>query len=115
MTGPGNDLVSCTALAASDCHLILFTTGRGTPFGTMVPTIKVSTNNALYNKKNNWIDFNAGLLVAGNDKTKEKECSMDELSENFFDFVLKICSGKRTKNEDYNSREIAIFKDGVTL
>ena len=115
MTGPGNDLVSCTALAASDCHLILFTTGRGTPFGTMVPTIKVSTNNALYNKKNNWIDFNAGLLVADNDKTKEKECSMDELSKNFFDFVLKICSGKRTKNEDYNSREIAIFKDGVTL
>lgn len=105
--GPGNDLVSSTALAATGCHIILFTTGRGTPFGSPVPTIKISSNTELYNKKNKWIDFNAGRLVDGE--------SMDVISKDLFDLVIKIASGDKTRQEVNNAREIAIFKDGVTL
>lgn len=106
--GPGNDLVSVTALTAAGAHIVLFTTGRGTPFGGPVPTVKVSTNTQLYNKKRNWIDFNAGDLIDGVD--------MDDLTHNFFDFVTKVASGEiRTKNEQHGFKEIAIFKDGVML
>lgn len=105
--GPGNDIVSTTALTASGSHLILFTTGRGTPFGAPIPTIKISSNTELYNKKKNWIDFNAGKLIDGN--------NIDEVSDEFIDYVLKVASGEKTNQEKNNYREIAIFKDGVTL
>ncbi len=108
LKGPGNDIVAITGLMASGCHIILFTTGRGTPVGAPVPTVKVSTNTDLYNKKREWIDFNAGALLEGK--------TIDELSEEFFDFILKVASKEiRTKNEIHDYREISIFKDGVTL
>jgi len=108
LQGPGNDLVSVTALAASGCQIVLFTTGRGTPFGGPVPTVKISTNTALYERKKNWIDYNAGILVQG--------AAMEQVAEDFFQYVIDLASGRiRTKNELHGYKEIAIFKDGVTL
>lgn len=107
LSAPGNDLVASTALAASGCHLVLFTTGRGTPFGTFVPTLKVSTNSKLYNFKPGWIDFNAGVLLEG-----EK---MDQVSLSFLNYIVEVASGKQVNNEKKGYREIAIFKSGVTL
>ncbi len=107
LNGPGNDIVAVTNLSAAGAHIILFTTGRGTPLGAPVPTIKVSSNSSLAKRKPNWIDFNAGLLTEG--------VKMEELSEKFLDFILEVASGKKALNEINNYREIAIFKDGVTL
>lgn len=108
LQGPGNDLVSVTSLAASGAHIVLFTTGRGTPFGGPVPTVKISTNNPLYEKKKNWMDFNAGEL------TNQK--NMDEVTDEFFDYIVKLASGETiAKNEEFGFKEIAIFKDGVIL
>ena len=107
LSAPGNDLVAATALAASGCQLVLFTTGRGTPFGTFVPTMKISTNSNLYNTKRNWIDFNAGELVEGTD--------MDSLRNRFTDKIIATASGNLVRNEINDYREIAIFKNGVTL
>ena len=109
LQGPGNDIVAISGLMASGCHIILFTTGRGTPVGAPVPTIKVSTNSELAQKKSNWIDFNAGQLIDNNK-------SMDVLAEEFFEYILDVASNrKQTTNEANNYREISIFKDGVTL
>ena len=105
--GPGNDLCAITALMASGAQMVLFTTGRGTPVGAPVPTVKVSTNTPLYEKKHAWIDFNAGVLAQG--------ASMEETTEEFFKKLLSIASGERTQSETHGYREIAIFKDGVTL
>lgn len=102
--GPGNDIVAITNLAAAGVHLILFTTGRGTPLGGAVPTIKISTNSALASRKSGWIDFDAGALLEGED-----------LDDKLFKFVLDIANGKNTKNEQNGYEEISIFKDGVTL
>ncbi|MEW9122956.1 MAG: altronate dehydratase family protein [Thermotaleaceae bacterium] len=107
LSAPGNDLVAATALAASGCHMVLFTTGRGTPFGTFVPTMKISTNSELYHRKKNWIDFNAGTLV--------EDKSMEEVLRNFIDYIIKVASGELVNNEKHQFREIAIFKTGVTL
>ncbi len=107
LSGPGNDLVSATDLTAAGAHIILFTTGRGTPFGAPAPTVKISTNTALYEKKGNWIDFNAGTVAQGED--------LDHAGDRLLDFVLETASGRRTKAEERGAREIAIFKDGVTL
>lgn len=108
LQGPGNDIVAVTALMAAGAHVILFTTGRGTPVGAPVPTVKVSTNSDLFNRKSNWIDFNAGQLLEGKD--------MPHVRDEFFRYVLDVASGtKQTRNEQYGYREISIFKDGVTL
>lgn len=107
LSAPGNDLVASTALAASGCHIVLFTTGRGTPFGTFVPTMKISTNSLLYNNKRNWIDFNAGVLLEGD--------NMENLSKRFVQYIINVASGELVNNEKKNYREIAIFKTGVTL
>lgn len=107
LSAPGNDLVASTALAAAGCQIVLFTTGRGTPFGTFIPTMKISTNSHLYNKKRNWIDFNAGELVEGTD--------MPTLVDKFIDKVVAVASGEATCNEKNGYREISIFKNGVTL
>lgn len=107
LSAPGNDLVASTALAASGCQIVLFTTGRGTPFGSFVPTMKISTNSALAKLKPTWIDFNAGVLAEGT--------SMEKLSADFIDYVLSVVSGESVNNEKNNWREIAIFKTGVTL
>ncbi|MEE1109778.1 MAG: altronate dehydratase family protein [Lachnospiraceae bacterium] len=107
LSGPGNDLVSATDLTAAGAHLILFTTGRGTPFGAPAPTVKISTNSALYNKKRNWIDFNAGTVADGE--------SLDAAGDRLLDFVMEIASGKKTISEEHGIREISIFKDGVVL
>lgn len=107
LSAPGNDLVAATALASSGCHIVLFTTGRGTPFGTYVPTMKVSTNSALAQKKPNWIDFNAGVIV-------ENE-PMEQTCERFIDYVIRVASGEQVNNEKNGYKEIAIFKTGVTL
>lgn len=107
LSAPGNDLVAATALAASGCQMVLFTTGRGTPFGTFVPTVKISTNTPLYKHKPGWIDFDAGTLL-------ENE-NMESLANRFINFIIEIASGKYTQNEKKNYREIAIFKTGVTL
>ena len=100
MTGPGNDLVASTVLAAAGCHLILFTTGRGTPFGCVIPTMKVATNDTLAKNKPNWIDWNA--------------MSNPDVEE-FAKKVLAVASGEKAKNELSGAQGIAIFKDGVTL
>ena len=107
LSGPGNDLVSATDLTAAGAHMILFTTGRGTPFGAPAPTVKISTNTALYEKKSSWIDFNAGTVAEGED--------LDAAGERLLDFVMEIASGKQTKTEERGIREISIFKDGVVL
>lgn len=104
LTGPGNDIVAVTNLTASGCHMILFSTGRGTPVGAPVPTVKISTNSDLAKRKPHWIDFNAGEIINGADLT-------DEL----FDYVLEVAGGKNTNNEKNGYREISIFKDGVVL
>ena len=106
--GPGNDLVSCTALTAAGAHLILFTTGRGTPFGAPAPTMKIATNTPLAMKKAGWIDFNAGVAADG-DRT------LDEAARDLMQAVLDTASGKQTRTEEKGFREIAIFKGGVTL
>ena len=106
--GPGNDLVSSTALTAAGAHLILFTTGRGTPFGAPAPTVKIATNTPLARKKPGWIDFNAGVIADG-DRTSE------EAAGDLMALVLDIASGKKTRSEEMGYREISIFKDGVVL
>ena len=107
LSAPGNDLVASTALAASGAHIVLFTTGRGTPFASPVPTVKISTNNRLYDKKNNWIDFNCGTLVEGD--------TLPELRDRFFDYVISVASGEEVKSEKAGFHDMAIFKQGVTL
>ncbi len=108
LNAPGNDGVSCSALAASGVDIILFSTGRGTPFSTVVPTIKISTNNDLYARKGgNWIDFNAGAIVDGKD--------FDELAEELLDYILKVASGQLSVSEKRGFHELLIWKDGVTL
>lgn len=108
LQAPGNDLVAANALAVAGAQLILFTTGRGTPFGCPVPTAKIASNSALAEKKSGWIDFNAGTLLEGK--------SLPELTEEFLDYVLKLASGDITaKAEGLDKHELAIFKDGVTL
>ena len=106
--GPGNDLVSSTALTAAGAHLILFTTGRGTPFAAPAPTMKLSTNTPLATRKNNWIDFNAGVVADG-------VRTLDEAARDLLDTVLEVASGKQTKSEAMGFREISIFKDGIVL
>ncbi|MCR5129841.1 MAG: altronate dehydratase family protein [Prevotella sp.] len=107
LSAPGNDLVASTALASAGCQLVLFTTGRGTPFGTFVPTMKISTNSKLFQNKPNWIDFNAGQLVEG--------VPMPELLRQFIDLIIDVANGQPTLNEKNGYREISIFKNGVTL
>lgn len=108
LQAPGNDLVASCALAASGAHLVLFTTGRGTPFGCPVPTAKISSNSELAKKKHGWIDFDAGRLLHGEE--------MEPLTEEFYDFVLALASGScKTKSEAFDKTELAIFKNGVTL
>ena len=107
LSAPGNDLVASAALAASGCQVVLFTTGRGTPFGTFVPTVKISTNTALYASKPHWVDFDAGVAL--------NELSVYELDESFYKFVIDVASGCPTCNEKCGYSEVAIFKTGVTL
>ncbi len=103
LNGPGNDIVSTTNLSACGCHLILFTTGRGTPLGSVVPTVKIASNDDLAKKKKQWIDFNSYGF------------DTDEKSEELLQLIKETVNGKQTKNEKNNCHEIAIFKDGVTL
>lgn len=107
LQAPGNDGVSCTALASAGCHMVLFSTGRGTPFATAIPTVKISTNTALFNKKQDWIDFNAGAIVDGE--------SFDALTDKLLDYVLAVASGKKTLSEKRGFHDIIIWKDGVTM
>ena len=107
LSAPGNDLVASTALAVSGAHIVLFTTGRGTPFASPVPTVKISSNSKLAGHKDNWIDFNAGRMVE--DKTKE------EMAQALFDYVLEVASGRKVKAEEAGFHDMAIFKQGVTL
>lgn len=107
LSAPGNDLVASTALASAGCQIVLFTTGRGTPFGTFIPTMKISTNTNLFNNKPNWIDFNAGELVEGTD--------MKTLVRKFVAKIISVANGEKTCNEKNGYREISIFKNGVTL
>ncbi|WP_346686177.1 altronate dehydratase family protein [Megamonas hypermegale] len=106
LNGPGNDSVSTTALAASGCQIILFSTGRGTPWGTIVPTVKIATNSRLAHYKAKWIDFNAGRLLDGT--------AMEKLRDDLWETILEIASGRQTKAEQMNFNEIAVWKDGVT-
>ena len=107
LSAPGNDLVASTALAASGCQIVLFTTGRGTPFGSFVPTMKISTNTPLFEAKPRWIDFNAGVLA--------QDEPMSSVAPRFIEAVLAAASGEPVNNEKNGYREIAIFKSGVTL
>ena len=107
LSAPGNDLVAATALAASGAHIVLFTTGRGTPFACPVPTMKISSNSRLAGKKENWIDFNAGVVAEGED--------LDTAGQRLFDEVVAVASGKEVKSEKAGFHDMAIFKQGVTL
>ncbi len=104
LNGPGNDIVAITNLMAAGVHMILFTTGRGTPVGSAVPTVKIATNHDLATRKNNWIDFDASPMLEGKDLTND-----------LFSYILQVASGLSTQNERHGFREISIFKDGVTL
>ncbi len=108
LNGPGNDMVATTLLSAAGAHLVLFTTGRGTPFGGVVPTLKIASNTSLAQKKTHWIDFNAGRLV-------ESGTDAGAVDEEFFRLILDTASGRPAQNEKHAFEEIAIFKDGVTL
>lgn len=108
LSAPGNDLVATTALAASGCHMVFFTTGRGTPYGGFVPTVKISTNSELAENKPRWIDFDAGKLISEN-------MSIEKLTEEFIDYVVKVAGGEKTRNEINEFKELAIFKSGITL
>ena len=108
LQSPGNDLVASNALAVSGAHMVLFTTGRGTPFGCPVPTVKISSNTPLSEKKHSWIDFNAGRLLDG--------MTMDALADELMDYIIALASGEiHAKSEALDKHELAIFKDGVTL
>jgi altronate hydrolase len=107
LSAPGNDLVASTALGASGCHMVLFTTGRGTPFGSFVPTIKISSNSRIAELKPHWIDFNAGQMLEGKPS--------EEMTREFIDYVISVASGELANNEKSGFREISIFKTGVTL
>ena len=104
LNGPGNDMVAVTNLAAAGAHVILFTTGRGTPLGGPVPTVKIATNHDLARRKSGWIDYDASPLLEGRD-----------LTDDLLDYVIRVAEGERTRNEQNGCEEIAIFKDGVTL
>ncbi|OCG24404.1 altronate hydrolase [Gilliamella sp. App2-1] len=106
LSSPGNDAVATGALAAAGCHMVLFSTGRGTPYGGVVPTVKIATNSALAQKKTHWIDFDAGQLVNG--------ITMDKLLEQFIDLIVQIVNGKQTCNEINHFKDLSIFKNGVT-
>ena len=107
LSAPGNDLVASTALAASGAHIVLFTTGRGTPFASPVPTVKISSNSALAEKKRNWIDFDCGGLV--------EDGTVSDLGRKLFDYVVEVASGREVKAEEAGFHDMAIFKQGVTL
>ena len=107
LSAPGNDLVAATALAASGAHIVLFTTGRGTPFASPVPTVKISSNSTLAGKKKNWIDFNAGVLV--------EDAELDTVGQQLFDYVIDVASGRKVCSEEAGFHDMAIFKQGVTL
>jgi len=107
LAAPGNDLVAATALAASGAHIVLFTTGRGTPFASPVPTLKISSNSSLAERKAGWIDFNAGVLVEG--------VTMEETAKGLFDLVIETASGRKVCSEEAGYHDMAIFKQGVTL
>lgn len=104
LNGPGNDIVAITNLMAAGVHMILFTTGRGTPVGAPVPTVKIATNHELATRKSGWIDFDASPTLSGEPLTNE-----------LFEYIIKVAEGEETKNEAHGYREISIFKDGVTL
>lgn len=104
--GPGNDLVASTLLAAAGAQIILFTTGRGTPFGSIVPTLKIATNTPLAEHKKGWIDFDAGRVLSGSREALDKE---------FRELVLATADGRKAQNETHFCEEIALFKNGVTL
>lgn len=107
LSAPGNDLVAATALAASGAQIVLFTTGRGTPFASPVPTVKISSNLALSEKKKNWIDFDCGRMVNGT--------PLPELGKMLFDYVIRVANGEQVKSEAAGFHDMAIFKQGVTL
>lgn len=107
LEGPGNDIVAVTALAAAGCHMVLFTTGRGTPLGGPVPVVKISSNTALAERKKNWTDFNAGVLL--------EDPTMEKLADTFFDQLVETASGLKTRSEENGYRDFAIWKQGVTL
>lgn len=107
LSAPGNDAIATSALAAAGCHMVLFSTGRGTPYGGFVPTVKLATNSPLAQKKPHWIDFDAGQLLQGK--------TMDQLLETFIELIVAIAEGEPTCNEKNDFRELAIFKSGVTL
>lgn len=107
LSAPGNDLVAATALAAAGAQIVLFTTGRGTPFASPVPTVKISTNSRLAAKKTGWIDFNAGVLA--------EDADAAEVTQEFYDYVLAVASGKKVCSEEAGFHDMAIFKQGVTL
>ena len=106
VNGPGNDLVACTDLAAAGCNLICFTTGRGTPFGSIVPTLKIGTNPIVSKKKADWIDFNGGRVL---------EEPWAQVTEDLLDLILAVASGKEVKAERSDTDPIALFKTCVTL
>lgn len=107
LSGPGNDLVAASALAAAGCHVVLFTTGRGTPFGTFVPTIKIATNSPLFKLKPHWMDFNAGCLV--------EDKNLNDITEELLSYIIEVAGGKLVNNEINKFKEISILKQGVTL
>ena len=107
LRAPGNDLVATSALALLGCQLVLFTTGRGTPFGAFVPTMKISTNTPLAKFKSSWIDFDAGALV--------EQTAADEVLNGLIDKVIATSNGERVRHEEVGAKELAIFKSGVTL
>lgn len=107
LSAPGNDLVAATALAASGAQIVLFTTGRGTPFASPVPTIKISSNSQLFQQKGTWIDFNAGKILETD--------TLEQMGQELFDFVIAVASGRKVKSEEAGYHDMAIFKQGVTL
>jgi altronate hydrolase len=98
MDTPGNDPVSVTGQVAGGCNLVLFTTGRGSVYGTaMAPCIKIATNNGLAESMPDDMDFNAGQLLEG----KTWEIASQEL----FELLIAAASGQRTRSETHGLSE----------
>jgi len=110
LEAPGNDAVSTTALAAAGATLTLFSTGRGTPLGSPVPTMKLATNHGLAARKPGWIDFDAGAVLDA-----PPEGGLDATADALMARICAVASGEPARNEVNEEREIALWKRGVTL
>ena len=108
MDTPGNDPESVTGIVAGGAHIVLFTTGLGTPLGNPVaPIIKIASNNDAYARMRDYLDINAGEVVSG--------VNVSVVAARIFEFLIRVCNGEKTASERNRCREFAINRIGPTF